>query len=210
MTDTRTLTYFVGATIDGFVAGPERDDPTGPGGFLVPTEDYVGFLVKEYPETLPVMARDALGVSGPGTRFDTVLEGRRSYEIGLAAGVPNAYPHLRHFVFSTTLDSAPDPAVELVRDDPVQCVRELKKEPGKGIWIVGGGSLANALRSEIDELIVKLNPVTIGNGVPLWGADATFTPETWTRTDVTVLSGGTTVIYYNREADTRPAGSGRR
>lgn len=198
MTDIRTLTYFVGATIDGFVAGPERDDPTGPGGFMIPTEDYVDFLVMKYPETLPVMARNALGVSGPGTRFDTVLEGRRSYEIGLAAGVPNAYPHLRHLVFSTTLSSVPDPAVELVRTDPVERVRALKKEPGTGIWLVGGGSLANTLRSEVDELVVKLNPVTIGHGVPLWGTDATFTPDAWARTDVTVLPGGTTVLHYRR------------
>lgn len=200
MTDTRSLTYFIAATIDGFITGPDGDDPTGPGGFWPVTDDYVQFLTQEFPETLPTAARDALGVSSRGTRFDTVLEGRRSYEIGLAAGVPDAFPHLRHLVFSTTLESVPDPAVELVRTDPLERVRTLKSEPGNGLWIIGGGSLAAALRPEIDHLIVKLSPVTIGHGVPLWGADASFELGTWARTDITPLPGGTTVLHYRRAA----------
>lgn len=198
MSDNRTLTYFIAATIEGFIAGPEGDDPTGRDGFWPLTDDYIGFLTKEYPETLPAPAREALGVTEPGTRFDTVLEGRRSYEVGLAAGVTDAYPHLRHLVFSTTLGSVPDSAVELVRDDPIQRVRALKGEPGKGIWLVGGGSLATSLRSEIDHLIVKLAPITTGAGVPLWGAGAPFELNTWTRVGITPLPGGTTVLYYDR------------
>ncbi|WP_147918402.1 dihydrofolate reductase family protein [Ruania zhangjianzhongii] len=197
MTGVRTLTYFIAATIDGFVAGPGGNDPTGAGGFWPLTDDYIQFLAQEYPETLPAAGREALGVSAQGTRFDTVLEGRRSYELGLAAGVRDAYPHLRHLVFSTTLESVSDP-VELVRHDPVERVRALKTEPGKGLWLVGGGSLASTLRSEIDQLIVKLSPVTIGTGVPLWGAEATFELSTWTRADVTPLPGGTTVLHYER------------
>lgn len=198
MTHTRPLTYFIAATMDGFIAGPEGDDPTGPGGFWPLTDDYVQFLTREYPETLPAAAREALGVTAPGTRFDTVLEGRRSYEIGLAADVADAYPHLRHLVFSTTLESVPDPAVELVRDDPAARVRTLKEEPGKGIWLVGGGTLASTLLPEIDHLIVKLSPITIGTGTPLWGADAPFAVSAWTRTEVHPLPGGTTVLHFER------------
>lgn len=198
MTDTRRLTYLIAASLDGFIAGPNGDDPTGPDGFWPVTDDYIGFLTKEYPETLPVGARDALGVTERGSRFDTILEGRRTYEIGLAAGVSNAYPHLRHLVFSTTLETLPDPAIELVRHDPVERVRALKNEAGGGIWLIGGGTLAAALSSEIDELIVKLSPVTIRTGIPLWGADATFEPNMWTRIGVTPLPGGTTVLHFKR------------
>ena len=42
-----------------------------------------------------------------------------SDEVGLAAGVTDAYPHLRHLVFSTTIEESPDPTVELVRADPL-------------------------------------------------------------------------------------------
>lgn len=198
MTNDRTLTYLVASTLDGFIAGPAGDDPTGSGGFWPLTDDYVNFLTKEYPETLPAIARDTLGLSAPPALFDTVLEGRRSYEIGLTAGVSNAYPHLRHVVFSTTLESVPDPAVELVRHDPVEHVQALKQEAGQGIWLVGGGSLAATLRSEIDKLIVKLSPITVGKGIPLWGTEAVFELDTWTRTHVTPLPGGTTVLHFER------------
>jgi dihydrofolate reductase len=105
--------------------------------------DYIEHLVAEFPETLPAAARNALGVTASGGYFDTALMGRRTYEIGLAAGVTNAYPHLRNLVFSRTLAGGTDPSVEVVADDPVE--RALKGEPGAGLWLVGGGSLAGAL-----------------------------------------------------------------
>ncbi|WP_248958443.1 hypothetical protein [Sphaerisporangium perillae] len=63
-----------------------RPDP----GNWSPSEDYIRHLIEEYPETLPGPARAALGVTAEGIRFDTVVEGRKSYEIGLAAGVTDA------------------------------------------------------------------------------------------------------------------------
>lgn len=108
-------------------------------------------------------------------QFDTVVEGRRSYELGLAAGIPNAYAHLEHCVFSRALTASPDPGVRLVATDPVEKVRELKSRPGRKIWSVGGAQLAAALRPEIDELITKLHPVVAGAGVPLFDGD--FRPE---------------------------------
>ena len=110
----RTLSYFVATTLDGFIAGPDGRDPTGPGGFWPIPEDYLQHLVSTYPETLPGPARQALGIADMGTHFDTVIEGRRSYEVGLAAGVTDAFPHLRHLVVSKTLRASPDPK----REDP--------------------------------------------------------------------------------------------
>ncbi|MFJ8647333.1 dihydrofolate reductase family protein [Streptomyces sp. NPDC093546] len=194
----RKLVYYIASTLDGFIAGPDGADPTGPDGFLPITPDYIQHMVTTYPETLPAGARQALGVTAEGTHFDTVLEGRKSYEIGLAAGVPDAYPHLRHLVFSTTLTEVPAPAVELVAGDPVAKVRELKREDGKDIWLVGGAQLAGALYSEIDRLIVKLSPLTIGNGIPLFSRDATFDPRGWRLTDHTALENGAFFLTYDR------------
>jgi dihydrofolate reductase len=73
-----------------------------------------------------------------------VLSGRSTYEIGLAAGITNADPHLRHLVFSTTMGQSPDPTVELVTADPTHTARDLKAEDGLDVWIVGGGKLAHA------------------------------------------------------------------
>lgn len=195
----RKLTYYVATTLDGFIADPSGADPSGPGGILTPTPDYVEQLIAHYPETLPVMAREALGITTPGTRFDTVVEGRRSYQLGLDMGVTNAYPHLRHYVFSRTLDPSPDPSVEVVDTDPVAKIRELKAEEGLGIWLVGGGELAGALHSEIDELILKVNPVTAGAGIPLFGAKTPFNPHHYTLTDNTVLPSGVLFLTYARQ-----------
>lgn len=140
----RTLTYYVASTLDGFIAGPDGGDPSTED-FMAVTPDLVEFIATHYPETLPGPARDAMGLTEPGRVFDTVVEGRRSYEIGLAAGIDDAYPHLRHLVVSTTLGEAPAAAVEVVAGDPLARVRELKAEDGLGIWLVGGGRLAHTL-----------------------------------------------------------------
>ncbi|MGW2593339.1 dihydrofolate reductase family protein [Streptomyces sp. NPDC001515] len=194
----RRLVYYIATTLDGFIAGPDGADPTGPGGFWPVPEDYIAHLVAEYPETLPGPARRALSVTAEGTRFDTVLEGRRSYEIGLAAGVTDAYPHLRHLVFSRTLKESPDAGVELVADDPVETVRELKRQEGKDIWLLGGAGLAESLYGEIDTLVLKLAPLTIGNGIPLFSGGAAFDPRTWELVDHTVLKSGALFLTYTR------------
>jgi dihydrofolate reductase len=195
----RTLTYFVAMSVDGFIAGPDRADPTG---FWPIGEDYVEHLVTEYPETLPGAARAALGVPAAGTHFDTVVSGRRTYEIGLAAGVTNAYPHLRHVVFSRTLGVSPDPTVEVTGSDPVETVRALKLEAGMGVWLVGGGDLAAALYTEIDRIVLKLSPLTLCSGVGLFGASASFDVRRWRLVDHVVLASGVGFMTYAAE----PAG----
>lgn len=197
----RELVYFIASSLDGFIADPEGNDPTGPGGFWPIGEDYVAHLVSEYPETLPGAAREAMGIAGDGRRFDTVLEGRRTHEVGLEAGVTDAYPHLRHFVFSRTIESS-DPRVTVVDGDPVAIVRELKGESSdRDIWLVGGGDLAGTLLPEIDRLVVKLAPVTIGAGTPLFGRHVEFAPQQWRLADHTVLASGTIFLTYERRAD---------
>lgn len=71
----RRLVYCIASTLDGFLAGPDGADPTGPDGFWPVADDYLKHLAAELPEILPVQARSALGITDEGTRFDTVLEG---------------------------------------------------------------------------------------------------------------------------------------
>ncbi|MBC9717905.1 dihydrofolate reductase [Streptomyces sp. TRM66268-LWL] len=196
----RKLTYFIASTIDGYIAGPDGSDPTGPDGFWPVGQDYVEHLATAFPETLPAPARAALGITDMGTRFDTVLEGRRTYQIGLDAGLTDAYPHLRHLVFSRSLTESPDPAVELVATDPVARVRELKQEEGKDLWLIGGGELAGVLYGEIDELIIKLAPLTVGSGVPLFAHTTAFDPTLYELTDSTPLKSGTVFLTYTKKS----------
>ncbi|MEU8819977.1 dihydrofolate reductase family protein [Actinoplanes sp. NPDC048796] len=197
----RKLVYYVATTLDGFIAGPDGADPSGPGGFWPLPADYIQHIAAHYPETLPAGARAALSVTAEGTHFDTVLEGRRSYELGLRAGVTNAFPHLRHLVFSRTLTESPDAGVELVAAGPVPTVRDLKRRAGKDIWLVGGAELAGALYQEIDRLVLKVGALTIGAGIPLFSASATFHPRAWHLTDHVVLGSGAAFLTYDRLAE---------
>ena len=161
----RSLVYYIAISADGFIADVD-------GGFdrFPMSGSHIDAIVAELPETLPGAARAHFGLTG-ARRFDTVLEGRATHEVGLRAGVPDAYPHLRHLVFSSTLESV-DPAVELVAGDPVGRVRELKAEAGRDIWLCGGGTLASSLLPEIDEVVLKVNPLLFGRGIPLFADPA--------------------------------------
>lgn len=190
----RKLVYYVATTLDGYIAGPGGGDPSGAGYFPL-TPDVIQFIVEEYPETLPGPARAAMGIDRPSQVFDTVLEGRASYEIGLNTGMTDAYPHLRHFVFSTTLESQ-DPAVEIVRDNALERVRALKAEEGKDLWLVGGGKLAHSLLPEIDRLVLKQNRSVIGSGIPLFNGP--FQPHMFQPVEETLLDSGVRVLTYDR------------
>ncbi|AUY48795.1 dihydrofolate reductase family protein [Streptomyces sp. CB01881] len=187
----RKLTYFVGASIDGFIAAPD-----GGFDFLMPyvEGEFLEHLTTEYADTLPTPGRAAFGVADvPVSRFDTVLMGRGTYAVGLPLGLTNPYAHLRQIVFSRTLTS-PDPAVEVTGEDPLTLVRKLKQEDGLGIWLCGGAELAGQLLPEVDELIVKQAPVVAGQGVPLFRAD--FAPHGFTLADCRPFENGIVVLTY--------------
>ncbi|MER7014079.1 dihydrofolate reductase family protein [Saccharopolyspora sp. NPDC000359] len=192
----RKLTYCVATTIDGYIAAPDRSDPSSTG-LMAPSPEYLPRLLAELPEIIPTHLREPLGIADVEPKhFDTVIEGRGSYEIGLQAGITNAYAHLEHYVFSRTMTGGPDPGVHLVATDPVEKVRELKAQPGKKIWLVGGAKLAAALRPEIDELLIKLNPVVAGAGIPLF--DGGFHPEQFDLTSAQPFPGGVVHLTYQK------------
>ncbi|MCO8275994.1 dihydrofolate reductase family protein [Actinoplanes sp. TRM 88003] len=186
----RKLIYYVAATVDGFIAAPDGDFA-----FFGLPDELLAFIAERYPETLPTAFRDQLGITAPNQVFDTVVMGRGTYEPALEVGVTSPYAHLEQFVFSRTLDPAIDPAVTVVADDPVPYLRELKQRPGKDIWLCGGGAFAGAVRSEIDEYVIKLNPLLAGQGIPLTAGP--FDPARLALIDATpVGDSGVIVLRY--------------
>ncbi|MEV0106170.1 dihydrofolate reductase family protein [Nocardia sp. NPDC050799] len=160
----RKLTYYVAATIDGFIATED-----GSVDFFPVGGDHGPAITAQYPETLPSRVRESLGITKRNENFDTVIMGRRTHDFGVRTGTANPYAHLRQFVVSTTLTTPPDPAVALIGADPVAAVAGLKRERGLGIWLCGGGELARALLPEIDQVFLKLYPIVLGRGRPLFG-----------------------------------------
>lgn len=190
----RRLVYFVASTLDGFIAGPD-----GSFGFFPFSADseLAQYLRVEYPETLPTAFRQALGFDdAPNRVFDTVVMGRGTYQPALAQGTTSPYRHLRQCVFSRSMTSA-DPQVEVITDDPVAFVRALKSQDGKDVWLGGGGKLAGALWREIDEVVIKLNPLTTGEGIPL--ARRPFAPTQLMLQSVHPMRDGVVLLRYTRK-----------
>ena len=144
----RKLIYHVAMTADGFIA---HEDHTIDG--FVPVGEHVT-------DFLHSLRND----------YDIALMGRRTYEFGFQFGVTDPYPWMKQYFFSRTIVRSPDSNVELVSENVVDFVRELKIGTGKNIYLCGGANVAAALFSErlIDEVILKLNPVLFGSGIPLF------------------------------------------
>jgi dihydrofolate reductase len=110
-------------------------------------------------------------------QFDTLVMGRKTYEPLIAQGGHGAQPGVDVVVFSRTLPAATHPGVRIVNDDPRQFVAELKKKPGRDIWLFGGGELFRTLLSAglVDSVEVAVMPVLIGEGIPLLPPGGTTT-----------------------------------
>ncbi|HEY7111382.1 MAG TPA: dihydrofolate reductase family protein [Thermoanaerobaculia bacterium] len=100
---------------------------------------------------------------------DTKLLGRKTYEASRRLGA-KFDSRSRTFVFSRQAPpgDAP-PGVEFVSGAIAPFVGRLREEPGKDIWLMGGGDLIASFLDEdaIDELVLSVVPVFLGDGVPL-------------------------------------------
>ncbi len=108
-------------------------------------------------------------------RFDTVILGRATYEPALAVGVTDPYAPLETIVFSRTLPERREGGLRVTSSDPVSLVRELKGKEGRDIWLCGGGKLASTLVDEIDEIVLKVNPVLAPGGLRVFDGVASPT-----------------------------------
>ncbi|MDJ0593738.1 MAG: dihydrofolate reductase family protein [Pleurocapsa sp. MO_226.B13] len=164
----RTLTYYVACSVDGFIAHTDGSHD----GFSQDSE-YFADLFASFPETVPSHLRDVMSVHDENKWFNTVLMGRKTYEVGLKDGVTSPYSHMKQYLFSRSIRESPDANVELVSENAVELVTDLKSGSGKGIWLCGGANLATTLFTNhlIDRLILKVNPFLMGSGIPLFSGE---------------------------------------
>lgn len=141
----RRVRYNVAASLDGYIAGP--------GGEF----DWI-------PED------PAIDFGAIFARVDTVLLGRRSYDVVRAIGAPPWRAGTRVYVFSRTLRAEEHPDVTIVHGDAGAVAASLRAEPGEGeIWLFGGGELFASLLAarQVDTVEVAIVPVLLGGGIPL-------------------------------------------
>src|SRR4051794_16052710 len=102
--------------------------------------------------------------------IDTVLMGRKTYEVARGQRRRGGYPGVKNYVFSRTLPPGADDSVTIISDDAAGFVRALKAQQGKDICLMGGGELARSLFEAglIDEVGFNIHPVLLGSGISLF------------------------------------------
>lgn len=144
----RRIRYQVACSLDGYIAGPNDDF------------DWIT------PEP-------AFDFEGLYTQFDTLLMGRRTWEVVRASG--ESFRDKRVIVASRTLRAEDHPEIEVVAGGLEARIRELRAEPGRDIWLYGGGQLFSCLLDWklVDTVEPAIIPILLGGGVPFLPAPAT-------------------------------------
>ena len=144
------VSYYVAASLDGFIAGADGGVDWLPQG---DSEDY-GYA-------------DFYG------RVDALAMGRRTYDQVLGFG-EWPYAGKATYVFTGNPPRDNPHGVEFVGCSAGDFVSDIASRYGGTIWLVGGANLALQFHRAglIDEYLIHLIPVILGNGIPLLGGDA--------------------------------------
>jgi dihydrofolate reductase len=156
----RSVTYSMGVSLDGYIAGPY-----GEFDWAEPDEEVFRFVTDEMREV------------------DVHLLGRRLYETMLYWETADQDPSLNDsmlewaaiwnplpkVVFSTTL-AAVQGCARLASGGLAEEIERLRAEPGEGEIAIGGASLAAeaAASGLIDEYRAMVYPVLVGAGIPFF------------------------------------------
>ena len=149
MTKRRNVIVHIATSADGYIARPDGDLA-----WLTSRPKPEGFY----------------GLSAFMKSIDTKLLGRKTYELSRRMGAKFDNSMTRHIVFSRHEPPADaPPGVEFVNGAIGQFISRLREQPGKDIWLMGGGELIASLLDEqaIDEFVISVVPVFIGDGIPL-------------------------------------------
>lgn len=159
----RKVTYSMGMSLDGFFEGPDGDFQ-----WNMPSPELFRFSIEEI---------TTVGVHLLGTRlYQTMLYW---LDPDIAAGFDDAerewadlWNRLPKVVFSHSLTEL-DPSARLASGSLAEEVARLREEPGEGDIAIGGADLAAqaAALDLIDEYQVRVFPVLVGGGKPMFALD---------------------------------------
>jgi dihydrofolate reductase len=145
----RRIRYAVAASLDGYIAGPDGE---------------YDWIIMDPEIDFEAIFR----------QYDTLLMGRRTYD-GMPKGGDDQ--GMRTLVFSRTLRQQDHPGVTIVSDGVEETLHDLRAQPGKDIWLFGGGELFRSLLEigQVDGVEVAVIPVLVGGGIPLLPSPAART-----------------------------------
>jgi len=176
----RKVILYTAVSLDGFIAGPDDDlnwltDPENPN----PDPNEYGYL--DFLETI-----------------GTTLMGYKTYRIILAMGEPFPYTGKENFVFSRKDHPADGNPVRFISGDLPAFVGQLKQQPGRDIWLVGGGQINGLLLEAglIDQMILTYVPAVLGSGIRLFGDFSGYSRFSLQKTEL--LSGSMVQLIYQK------------
>jgi len=139
----RRIRYQVAMSLDGFIAGPNGE---------------ADWIVMD-PE---------IDFSALMAQYDTLLMGRKTFAAMTATGGGPGMPGMKTIVISKSLKPADHPGVEIIGDRVEEAVALLREQPGKDVWLFGGGALCRSLMDAglVDTVEPAVVPVVLGGGVP--------------------------------------------
>ncbi|MGO9776608.1 MAG: dihydrofolate reductase family protein [Terracidiphilus sp.] len=140
----RRLRYGVAMSLDGFIAGPN-----GEYDWIVSDPD--------------------IDFAAMFARYDILLMGRRTYEVASEKGKDWESFGQPWIVVSRTMKPEEYPGITIISSRVEETVAALKRQPGKDIWLFGGGILFRHLLDAglMDTVEVAVMPVLLGSGTPL-------------------------------------------
>jgi dihydrofolate reductase len=167
----RKVVLFIASSLDGYIARP-----SGEIDWLFTDQDY------GYSEFL--------------ASVDTVLMGRKTYEQVLTFG-EYPYEEQKSYIFTHNSGLKAEKNVEFVAKDVAYFVNELRQVNGKNIWLVGGSVLIRDFMSNhlVDELILSIHPIVLGEGIPLFANP--ITPTTLQLTGCQSYNSGLVQLSYD-------------
>jgi dihydrofolate reductase len=148
----RRVVYRVATSVDGYIAGPHGE---------------IDWIVHD----------PAVDFAKIYDSVDTVLLGRRTFELTRQPGAPPWPRDWQIYVFSRTLRPGAHRGVTVVSADAGARVAALRAAPGREIWLFGGGSLFRSLleAGQVDLVELLVVPVLLGGGIPLLEGGAPLT-----------------------------------
>ncbi|MEE6449271.1 dihydrofolate reductase family protein [Gottfriedia acidiceleris] len=171
----RKIILYIATSIDGYIA---NDDGT-----------------LEWLETTEVEGDS--GYNRLLERIDTVVMGKTTYDVVRGFDMEYPYSTYKNYVFSKSTTGS-DEYATFLNEDIKTFIHDLKQQPGKDIWLVGGGNLAREFFKEnlIDEFQLAIAPIVLGKGINLYtGDDIT---QKYTLTKVEKL-GQLAMLHYVKE-----------
>lgn len=148
MTEQRKIIVHIATSADGYIARPDGDIE-----WLTSRPAPEGFY----------------GLEAFMKTIDTTVYGRKTFDASRQLGAKFDGKD-RTVVFSRHPRPADAPPQVEFTSEPVEAwARRMRAQPGKDIWLMGGGELiADFLDVQaIDEFVITIAPVFIGDGIPL-------------------------------------------